>query len=143
MSASSNAPEPKNKGNDLGTTSEPVALMRKADPTMSDARLLQETDRNEAAVNRMYYTAIDAARAAVLIHGEAPSSHAGVKTRFGYHFVRTGLISRPHARTLAEAEAMRNRADYDAFSAFEVAPTTDLLNDVAALISAIRSTLDE
>ena len=115
--------------------------MNKADRALSDARLLLENDRVEAAINRVYYAAFDAARAALLMHEEAPSSHAGVKTRFGYHFVRTGVLSRSEARILAEAEAMRNRADYDAFSVFETAPTADLLRDVADFVDEIRSAL--
>jgi len=117
---------------------EKQALMDKAQQALSDAKLLLENDRTEAAINRIYYAAFDAARAALLMHDEAPSSHAGVKTRFAYHFVRTDKIQRKHARTLAEAEAMRNRADYDAFSVFEVAPTADLLHDVESFVAAVR-----
>ena len=130
----------------LGMTKEQTALMNKADPALSDARLLLENDRVEEAINRMYCAAFDAARAALLRHEEDPSSHAGVKTRFGYHFVRTGVLSRSEARILAEAEAMRNRADDDAFSVFETAlietaPTADLLRDVADVVDEIRSVL--
>ena len=60
--------------------------MQKARRALNDARLLMEHERAEAAVNRTYYAAFDAARALLLTKGEAPSSHSGVKSRFSYHF---------------------------------------------------------
>jgi hypothetical protein len=113
------------------------ALMSKARQALDDARLLLEHDRAEAAVNRVYYAALDAARAALLAEDETPGSHAGVKTRFSYHFVRTERLPKETARILAEAETMRNRADYDAFAVFETAAAADLLADVERFVDAI------
>ena len=62
------------------------ALMQKARRALNDARLLMEHERAEAAVNRTYYAAFDAARELLLTKGEAPSSHSGMKSRFSYHF---------------------------------------------------------
>lgn len=76
------------------------ALMQKARQALDDAELLLNHDRVEAAVNRIYYAAFDAAKAALLMKGETPSSHSGVKTRFSYHFVRTETLSREVGRTL-------------------------------------------
>jgi len=47
-------------------TREQAALMKKAAQALSDALLLLENDRTEAAINRMYYAVFDAARAALL-----------------------------------------------------------------------------
>lgn len=115
--------------------------MSKAQQALDDARLLIEHDRSEAAVNRIYYAAFDAARAALLTHGEAPSSHSGVKARFSYHFIRTGHIDRRHGRTLAVAEDMRNRADYNAFAVFDAEAATDMLGDVKQLVNAVADLL--
>lgn len=41
------------------------ALMHKARQALEDARLLLAHERSEAAVNRIYYAAFDAARAAM------------------------------------------------------------------------------
>jgi hypothetical protein len=98
-------------------------------------------DRVEAAVNRLYYAAFDAARAALLTKDEAPSSHSGVKTRFSYHFIRTDLVSRSTGRTLAEAETLRNRADYDAFATPDQASAEELRGDVTRFIEAAESLL--
>ena len=120
---------------------ETQALMHKAHQAIDDARLLLDHDRTEAAVNRIYYAAFDAARAALLTQDEAPSSHSGVKSRFSYHFVRTNRIDRRHGRTLAVAEDMRNRADYNAFAVFDAEAAEDMLDDVRQLIDAIANML--
>ena len=105
---------------------ETQALMHKARQALEDARLLLAHDRSEAAVNRIYYAAFDAARAALLTQGEAPSSHS---------------IDRRHWRTLAVAEDMRNRADYNAFAVFDVEAATDMLGDVEQLVNAVADLL--
>ena len=117
------------------------ALMHKARQALKDARLLLDHNRSEAAVNRIYYAAFNAARAALLTESEAPSSHSGVKARFSYHFVRTNQIDRKYGRTLAVAEDMRNRADYSAFTVFEEEAATDMLLDVEQLVDAVAAML--
>lgn len=117
------------------------ALMQKSHQALDDARFLLEHDRVEAAVNRLYYAVFDAARAALLTEDEAPSSHSGVKTRFSYHFIRTDLVSRSTGRTLAEAETLRNRADYDAFATPDCASIQALQGDVDRFIEAVESLL--
>lgn len=117
------------------------ALMEKAQQALDDARLLLAHDRAAAAVNRLYYACFDAARAALLTEDETPGSHAGVKTRFSYHFARTGRLSRATVRILAAAETMRNRADYDAFAVFDVAAGADLLSDAEQFVGAVDSML--
>jgi hypothetical protein len=122
-------------------TDEIQALIQKSHQALDDAQFLLDHDRVEAAVNRLYYAAFDAARAALLTKDEAPSSHSGVKTRFSYHFIRTDLVSRSTGRTLAEAETLRNRADYDAFATPDQASAEELRGDVTRFIEAAESLL--
>jgi len=113
------------------------ALLQKANQALDDASYLLEDDRVEAAMNRAYYAAFHAARAALLTEGEEPTSHAGILSRFSYHFVRTGRISEEVGKVLARAETDRNRADYDAFSVFEIQAAEDLVGDVSQFIEAV------
>jgi hypothetical protein len=50
------------------------ALLRKADQALDDARYLLADERVEAAMNRAYYAAYHAARAALLTEGEEPNT---------------------------------------------------------------------
>ena len=90
-----------------------------------------------AASNRAFY----AAQAALLSVEETVRSHAGVKRRFGYHFIRTGRLSEEVGSILAFAEEARNRADYDAMTVFDEAAVIDLLADVDTFVQAIEPLL--
>ena len=61
-----------------------------------------------------------------------------MKTQFPYHFVRTGRLPREVARILAEAETMRNRADYDAFVLLTSEAAGVLLSDVERFVDAVE-----
>ena len=88
-------------------------LFRLAHEALADARFLLDDERLRAASNRAYYAAFYAAQAALLSVEETVRSHAGVKRRFGYHFIRTGRLSEEVGSILAFAEEARHRADYD------------------------------
>ncbi|CBH23155.1 Conserved hypothetical protein [Salinibacter ruber M8] len=66
-----------------------------------------------------------------MIKGDEPTSYAGILSRFSHHFVRTGRTSEGIREVLARAETDRNRADYDAFSVFEVQAAEDPVSDVS------------
>ena len=118
------------------------ALLQKANQALDDASYLLEDDRVEAAMNRAYYAAFHAARAALLTEGEEPTSHAGILSRFSYHFIRTGRISEEVGQVLARAETDRNRADYDAFSVFEIQAAEDLVGDVSQFTEVVRQVIE-
>lgn len=89
------------------------ALQEKARQALSDAELLLDNGSVEAAINRGYYAAFQAARAALLTEEEGLKTHSGVIRRFGYHFVRTGRVSDEIGDILTTAQSMRGRAaDY-------------------------------
>ena len=119
------------------------ALLQKVEQALDDAEYLVDDERAEAAVNRAYYAAYHAARAALLTEGEAPNTHAGVLSRFSYHFIRTGRISEDVGRVFARAETDRNRADYDAFSDFSPETADDLVTDVRRFTTSVRTLIDE
>jgi len=119
------------------------ALLQKVEQDLDDAAYLVDDERAEAAVNRAYYAAYHAACAALLTEGEAPNTHAGVLSRFSYHFIRTGRISEDVGRVLARAETDRNRADYDAFSDFSPETADDPVTDVRRFTTAVRTLIDK
>jgi hypothetical protein len=119
------------------------ALLGKARTALSDAHLLVERGSPEAAINRSYYAAFSAARAALQIRGESPSTHAGVIRRFGYHYVRSGRISQAIGEILTVAETMRNRADYEAFTTFDHEAASDLAADTRRFVEAVETLCEQ
>jgi hypothetical protein len=114
------------------------ALQEKARQALSDAELLLDNGSVEAAINRGYYAAFQAARAALLTEEEGLKTHSGVIRRFGYHFVRTGRVSDEIGDILATAQSMRGRADYDAIADLNREDAAHLVDDARRFIRIVE-----
>lgn len=118
------------------------ALQEKARQALSDAELLLDNGSVEAAMrlNRFsgYYSAFQAARAALLTEEEGLKTHSGVIRRFGYHFVRTGRVSDEIGDILATAQSMRGRADYDAIADLNREDAAHLVDDTRRFIRIVE-----
>ena len=115
---------------------EAAALLDRAREDLRAARHSLDGGFVRAAVNRAYYAAFNAARAALLDAGEAPRTHAGVRNRFGLRFVATGAVADELGEVLNLAETLRNRADYEVMATFEARGAADLLEDVERSVAA-------
>lgn len=118
-------------------------LINMAHEDLAATRFTLEQDFVRVAINRAYYAAFHTAQAALLTVGETPKTHAGVRTRFNKHFVKTGAITGQVGAILADAETMRAQADYDAFSTFDTQAAADLLADVETFVEAVEALLNE
>lgn len=83
--------------------------------TLKEADLLADNGFYNAAVNRLYYACYYATVALLLKHGIMASTHAGVKSMLGLHFVTTGILSKEHGRTFSRLFEIRHSSDYDDF----------------------------
>jgi uncharacterized protein (UPF0332 family) len=75
--------------------SKDLALYRmdRANETLEDARILANAGRWNACVNRLYYACFYAVSALLVLHDLSSSRHAGVRSIFNKHYVKTGRIS--------------------------------------------------
>lgn len=95
-------------------TPDQEALLRKAHESCKAAQLLLENKHYDFAISRAYYTMFYVASALLLDKGLTFSKHSGVVGGFGQHFTKTGLIDADYHRYLLDAQAGRNKSDYDA-----------------------------
>jgi len=114
------------------------ALQEKTEQALSDAELLLENGSVEAAINRGYYAAFQAARAALLTEEESPKTHSGVIRRFGYHFVRSDRVSGEIGDILTTAQSMRGRADYETIADLSQEDAENLVEDVRRFIEVVE-----
>ncbi|WP_456427192.1 HEPN domain-containing protein [Rhodocaloribacter sp.] len=112
-------------------------LYAKAGETLAAARYNLEGAFLTTAVNRAYYAAYYAARAALLTIGEAPRTHHGLILRFSLPLVKTGRIGEHAAQTLAYAEELREGADCETAISFDPNAVADLIRDVEAFFEAV------
>lgn len=59
--------------------------------TLQEASLLAKEGHYNAAVNRLYYACFYAAQALFVANDISTTTHSGVKTMLGLHFVSRGL----------------------------------------------------
>lgn len=67
------------------------------------------------AINRLYYACFYAVGALLAQHKIEASTHAGVRQKFGEHFVKTGKVERELAKHYTELFEKRHKGDYNDF----------------------------
>src|SRR5205809_5582997 len=86
--------------------------MARARATFDDADALIEGKRWRGALNRLYYAAFYAARALLATRDLDSARHSGVIALFQQHFVKTDVVPRAIAKTLARSFETRQTSDY-------------------------------
>lgn len=97
--------------------------LRRAREALQEARLLADHGHGNASVNRLYYACFYAVSALLESRGLSAVRHSGVRSLFGLHFVRTGVVNPESAAVYNDLFDRRQESDYEDF--FEVDP--DLL----------------
>ena len=72
--------------------------MARANETMEDARILANSGRWNACVNRLYYACFYGVTALLVRHGLSSSKHTGVRSLFNSQYVKTGMVPKELAR---------------------------------------------
>ena len=89
------------------------SLISRAQRYLATAELLVERQDLESSVSRAYYAMFFCAEALLLTKRLSFSSHRGVISAFGEHFVRTGVLPKELGRALNRAFDKRQLADYE------------------------------
>lgn len=90
-----------------------ASLIERARRYLKSARMLLGEPDYESCVSRVYYAMFYAAQAMLLTKGLSSSSHKGVISAFGEHFVKTGVFEREMGRELNRAFEKRQVSDYE------------------------------
>ena len=120
---------------------EAEAYRARAYEALSDARYLLDDGRALAAAGRTYYAAFYAVTAAVLLEGERPKTHKGLRLLFQQHCVTTGRVRPQYAQVFDAAREVRENADYDALSDYDTHAVEGLYDDVILLVHEIDEAL--
>ena len=117
--------------------------MERADEAMEEVDILAERGHYNAAVNRLYYACFYAVQALLLKHHIAATTHAGVKSMFGLHFISKGIIAIEHGKTFNTLFEKRHSSDYEAFAYCDKALVDDLTPLAEAFIQRIKELLED
>ncbi len=88
-------------------------LIERAKKYLKSEQLLLEAGDYESCVSRAYYAMFFVAEAALLSKGQSFSSHKGVISGFGEHFIKTGILPKRLGRDLNRAFGKRQLGDYE------------------------------
>jgi uncharacterized protein (UPF0332 family) len=110
----------------------------RSDKAFEDARLLAENGRWNAAVNRLYYAAYYVVSALLLQNDINTQTHAGCKTQFGLHFVKTSKITLEQGRLYADLMDWRQKGDYGDMFDFDEETVTPLFKPVEDLLTTVK-----
>ena len=117
--------------------------IERARETLEDARILAESYRWNACVNRLYYACFYAVSALLLQTGLSSSKHTGVRSLFNRHYVKPQKIPRNIARIYNDLFERRQESDYMDFVAFEEAQVQPWISEVETFVEHIINLVGE
>lgn len=110
----------------------------KAQRLLDDAALLLREKRWESSVNRSYYAALSAAKAALILLGIDPKTHEGVKTMVNKELVLRDILSKEHGKWFRELLFDREDVDYADYVNVDAADAEQAHLHAAKFIEKIR-----
>jgi uncharacterized protein (UPF0332 family) len=96
--------------------------LTRATAALDEARLLWAAHHFDGALTRLYYASFYCVTALLLTEGLTAATHSGIRSLFGLHFVKPGIVSRESGETFQVLFQIRHRSDYEDF--FTVDPET-------------------
>lgn len=115
--------------------------INRADETIEESELLANGKHYNAAVNRLYYACFYAVQALLVKYGIMTTTHAGVKTMLGLHFVSKGLIDVEYGKIFSRLFEIRHSGDYDDFAFCDQDMTDEYTPKAKAFINKIKELL--
>lgn len=88
------------------------SLIERAKKYLRSAEILLGEEDYESSVSRTYYAMFYSAQAVLLTKNLSFSSHRGVISAFGEHFIKTGIFPKKMDRELNRAFEKRQLSDY-------------------------------
>jgi len=89
------------------------SLIERAKKYLKSAEMLLEEGDYESSVSRTYYAMFYSAQAMLLTKNLSFSSHKGVISAFGEHFVKTDIFPKEMGRELNRTFEKRQMGDYE------------------------------
>jgi uncharacterized protein (UPF0332 family) len=104
---------------------------------LEDALILANSERWNACVNRLYYACFYAVSSLLVQDGLSSSKHAGVRSLFNRHYVKTGKVPKNLARTYNDLFERRQESDYMDFISFKASQVRGLIPQAEAFVEHI------
>ena len=117
--------------------------LQRARETLTDAHILADAGRWNPCVNRLYYACFYAVSALLIQEGLSSSKHAGLRSLFNRHFVRTNKVTKDKARIFNDLFERRQEVDYVDFVSFEESQVRSWLPQAEAFVESIAALIEK
>jgi uncharacterized protein (UPF0332 family) len=118
-------------------------FIAKAERFLQSAEYLFALGDYDSCASRCYYAMFFLAEAALMLKGIRPSSHRGVISLFGQHFIRTGIFPAELGRALSRAYDVRLTADYAVGLNVSREEAENLLEATRLFVNEVRAYLEK
>ena len=115
--------------------------LERAQTCLGEAQALREDGFPYGAASRAYYAVFHAAEAVLLVEGDEPRSHEGLKSLFGLRFVKTGRLPAELASILRELKDERENGDYSIFPAITAEEAERSVASAERFVAALEAFL--
>ena len=119
------------------------SLLERDDRYLQSAELLLKDGDYESSVSKSYYAMFYAAQTILLTKNLSSSSHKGVISMFGEHFVKTDILSKEMGRELNRAFSKRQIGDYTYTFTISAREAEQLLESGKEFVSKTNKYLKE
>ncbi len=117
------------------------SLLKRARRYVKSAGILLKEGDYESSVSRTYYAMFYCAQAMLLTKDLSFSSHKGVISAFGEHFVKAGVFPREMGRELNRAFEKRQIGDYEYTFVISRTEAEELLDNGGSFVDRIAQHL--
>lgn len=115
---------------EYGSTTDLVHYrLKRASETLGEADYNADGEYYNTAINRLYYACYYTASALMLAYGLDASTHKGIKTMLGLHFIKKGKLGPKYGRIYQQLYENRQSGDYEDFVYCDL----DLYNELRPL----------
>ena len=87
--------------------------LQRAKETMEELNIIIRLGLWRTAANRLHFACFYAVRALLAKNGLKADTHAGIISRFGFHFVHKGLINKEQGKLFKLLFELQQSTDYD------------------------------
>ncbi|HUV65158.1 MAG TPA: HEPN domain-containing protein [Sedimentisphaerales bacterium] len=116
-------------------------FIEKAEKFLSTAKQAFNIDDYDSCVSRCYYAMFFVAEAALLTKNLSASSHKGVISLFGEHFIKTRVLERNLGKALNDAYDKRLVGDYGVGFTVTKEQAQDLLETAQDFVQKLKNYL--
>ena len=117
--------------------------LQRARETLADAHILADAGRWNPCVNRLYYACFYAVSALLIREGLSSTKHAGLRSLFNRHFVKTNKVPKDKARIFNDLFERRQEGDYVDFVTFEKSQVSIWLPEAEEFVQTLSDLIEK